>query len=103
MDMSESRRELFLRVVDGDMRLPPYLFNWAQRPACDVVCKWLIKHNMTGKVLHDWMRANFKNSMDLPFKWVFSKVQRDPELAKRPTLLERDYIPFTGFNKRVKL
>lgn len=91
--MSEARREVFLRVVDNDPRLPPYLFNWMQRPACDVVCRWLIAHNMTGKVLHDWMKHEFGQSMDKPFKWVFARVMNDPEYEKRPTLLGRDWIP----------
>lgn len=72
--MTPTRRELFLRVMDGYPDLRHLFVYWNQHSRCDQVLHWLIKHHYTGRRLADLFKHRFGPRIWLPYQWVLDKL-----------------------------
>lgn len=88
---NERRRQMMLKVMDGDMRIPPILFSWKDFARIDDVLEWCIRNRMTGKNLYTWLYGTFRNSILNPLHFIVAKIDKDPEY--KPFIVGRDFLP----------
>lgn len=84
------RRELMLKVMDGDQRLGRVLFYWNSKESSEVemVLRFLIEKQATGKTLGDWIFHTYgKNSeaFEGAYQWCVSKL--DKVLRPKPIII----------------
>lgn len=92
--MSPRRRELILKVCDGDSRVLPALHMCTQFYRCDEMVEWLLKHKITGHNLWDWIKESHGGSYFSMAKFVLTRVKREAVL--QPVIAGRDFITLPG-------
>lgn len=75
--MSAGRRERMMRVMDGDSRILPLLFEVQKYVKCDDILSWLIKSNITGVTLWDWYVNTHKASPLAMMGYVVNKIEQN--------------------------
>lgn len=60
--ISPRRRELVLKVCDGDPNALPYLWHLDQFHRCDEILEWCIGSRLTGKEFTQWVKGPFRGS-----------------------------------------
>lgn len=88
--MTEHRRELILRTVDGESRVLYLIFLWHDLARVEEILHWLIDHRFTGKALYGFMQARKFMPMAAA-KEILMHIDKEREL--RPILVGRDYKP----------
>ena len=88
--MSPFRREMMLRVVDGNPTLIPVMHQLTHYRDCDKFLKWLITNNITSKNLVEWLRDTFRNSTMSMVKFIIKKNNKDNET--KPIILNKDWF-----------
>lgn len=79
--MTDSRRELILKCIDGDQRLLHLMHAFTMFYRCDEMLQWLIVNKLTGLALYDWSHSeSFAGSYFQTAKFVLTKVKREKEL-----------------------
>jgi hypothetical protein len=77
-------------VVDGEQALFVHAHQWNKLRRCDEFLDWLIRHNLTGKRLHKWLREQFQMKSLAPAQWVLMKIDGDKET--KAIRVGRDFI-----------
>lgn len=71
--MTNQRRELFFKVMDGQQELLGLLCLLNQHPKCDLILKRLIAGGHTGRTLIEWFRFKFAPSVPKMIAHVLSE------------------------------
>ena len=80
--MNEQRRELILKVSDGNMQVLPILHQLDGFVAAEQMYYWMIQERMTGdNLLQSWIH-DFKGSWLSMGKWIIMKMNKDNEIRK---------------------
>lgn len=87
--MTEKRRELMHKCMDGQFHLAPLMHELDRYRRCDEVLNWLYMHKIVGKELQLFLFQAFRMAIDNMVKWILSKVDKEKQL--RPTIIGRDY------------
>ena len=87
--MTESEREFYLRVIDQDPRVMPIAHEISKYKHSLDITVWLIKNNITGKILLDFLKNNFENSIMGMIKFIIMKINGDKEI--KPIYAHKDY------------
>lgn len=89
--MSERRREMFFRVIDGVVipRMLKYMHALDGYQRCDQILKWLIVNHKTGKNFLAFVDLGFKYSVFQMAKFILSEIDRD--LQVRRSLHKREF------------
>ena len=74
--MTNSRRDLMFKVMDGRREILPYLHHFDHYAQCDLILSWLIKSRLVGKQFLDWSAVQFGNSLMGPAKFIISRMGR---------------------------
>lgn len=88
--MNDKRRELILRVVDGDFRNVDVMFNFDRFVHCEKMLEWLIKNKITGKTFFEMYLNDFKASWLNFGKWIVMKANNEKEY--RPVMAGKDFL-----------
>jgi hypothetical protein len=91
MEMDESTRQLMLRICDGDMRIPPVLYQLYHYRRRHEIFEWIVKHRITGAQFVAWLQGVHENSPMTLAAFVISKLEHEKKM--RPVLIDRDYAP----------
>jgi len=89
IEMSDRRRELILRLVDGDPDSLVLAYLLTQYTRCDTIIAWLIRQNITGKKFSDWVKYEWEKSVLTMVKHILKKV--DSDVTTRPILIGPDF------------
>lgn len=78
--MTDRRRDLLLRVMDGDYAALPFLHHFDSHfVRCDEILEWLIKNRLTGREFVAWTRM-WKGTTPFSLgRFILSRVQKDQE------------------------
>ena len=87
MDMK--RRELFLRVIDGDARVVDVMFQFDKFVHCERMLEYLVKERITGAKFFEIYIQNFRASWLQFGQWLVMKINNDTQL--RPIIGGKDY------------
>lgn len=85
------RRELMLRVTEGDPSLGPIMYHYTHFVRCDEILQWLIQHRITGRLFADWFHFDQKGSFLGSAEWVLQKIEKRKK--KREIMVSRDWVP----------
>lgn len=88
--MTNRRRGLMHRVMNGDQRVVPFLHYLDSWRRCDEMLQWLVRNHLTGKEFILWTQFNFGASMLSMAQYITRRLEKDSE--GRPTLLGRDVL-----------
>jgi hypothetical protein len=86
--MSEYRRELMFRVMDHQPSVLPMLHYLDQFTRCDEILKWLIDHQITGKIFLSFVHFEFPNSPLSMVKYILKRLKKSRDDGK--IILGRD-------------
>lgn len=88
--LSPKRRELMLRVADGDQRSFVYLFHLNSMRRCEDILEWLIHHRYTGRSFVDYVAVAHEGSVLSMARTVVMWLEKNEEL--RPILIGQDFV-----------
>lgn len=74
--LTELRREMILRVVDGQMDLTPIMYHYHHLVRCDEVLAWLIRHGITGHIFRSWFYSEHKGSILGSVGFVLKQIEK---------------------------
>jgi hypothetical protein len=89
LQLTPLRRELMLRVMDGDKDLAPIMYSWNRRPRVEEVLCWLIANRYTGRTLLEFMQHSHGARIHGFFQWVLQQIEKSP--TPPPIILGRDW------------
>lgn len=89
--MTPQRRELILRVCDGNQNAFPIVHQLDGFVHAERMFKWMIRENMTGNNLVETYIHDFKCSWLTLGKWVIMMINKDTEMKK--VIAGKDYMP----------
>lgn len=91
MTLSSLRRKLMLEIIDGQQGVPPLMFHLHQHyKNCDRMLNWLVKNNLKGKKLLDWIKVEHKGSPLAACSYILGKVNRENGNFK--IILGKDFV-----------
>tara|TARA_B100000749_G_C18269903_1_gene399908 strand:- start:393 stop:710 length:318 start_codon:yes stop_codon:yes gene_type:complete len=88
-EMSFLQRELYLRIVDGDPRVMPIVHQIHNYRYSVDISRWLYENQITGKILLDFLKVSFENSIMGMVKFIIMKINRAKEI--KPIYVNKDY------------
>lgn len=88
--ISDQRRDLMFRVLDGEAGLLPLMFHFQKMRRCDRMLSWLVKNELTGRKLVGWIKHEQEGSFLKTLAFVQSKVNGD--LGIKPVLVGEHYL-----------
>jgi hypothetical protein len=62
--MNQATRELLLKVCDGNMRVPPHLFELRNHPKQFEFLRYLVAAQLTGKTFLEWLEFKYENKIE---------------------------------------
>jgi hypothetical protein len=87
-EMSAIQRELYLRIVDDNPSVVPIVYNIHNYKFSFEISRWLYENQITGKILLDFLKTKFENSILALVKFVVMKINKDKEIKP---LYYKDY------------
>lgn len=87
--MSSQRRDLLLKLCNDNAEAVTIAYHLTGYRRCDQIASWLIKQNLTGRTLVDWLKINWEMSMLSMVKYVLKKI--DSDVTVRPILFGKDF------------
>lgn len=87
--MSPLRTNLMMKIIDGDHRIPPLMYNFDRLVRCDELLKWLVNNNLTGVNFLGFLLEN-SNSFLQTAAEITRRVDKD-KICK-PIFAGRDFI-----------
>lgn len=89
-ELSEKRKQLMLAVINGNVLVPPHLFqfqvvadkSWGMELIFDDCLRWLIKNKLTGHRFVDWIKTEANNSSLIAFAELRRRVTVERELKE---------------------
>ena len=87
-EMSAMQRELYLRIVDDNPLVMPIVYNIHNYKFSFEISRWLYENQITGKILLDFLKTKFENSILALVKFVVMKINKDKEIKP---LYYKDY------------
>ena len=88
--MNEKRNELIRIVVNGNPGLIPFMYQLAHYVKCNMFLEWLIKNNIIGRNLIDWLKIYHQNSIMNMVKFIIKSHNKNKEY--HPIILNKDWI-----------
>ena len=88
--MNDKRRELILRVADGENRNFPILHQIDNFVHSEKMFIWMIQNGITGKNLFELYTIEFMNSWLSLGKWVIMMINKDTQIRK--VIAGKDFI-----------
>ena len=88
-EMSNMQRELYLRVIDDHHAVTPIVYQIHNYRYAFDISRWLYENSITGKILIDFLKVKFENSIMELVKFVIMKINNDRE--KKPIYAHKDY------------
>lgn len=67
-----------------------FLMHVNRHRRADEILKWLIKTNLTGENLFEWIKIEMRGSILGTMKFVVMQIDKDSEI--RPIIAGRDYL-----------
>ena len=86
--MSAERREILLRLIDGQTNNVELAHRLTRYRDCNGICKWIIRHGYAGENLMPWLRGQFSSSLLAMVRWVIAKNNKE---NIKPILLGKDW------------
>ena len=87
--MTENRRQMFLRVMDGIPDLVGTMHILHGYVYCDNFLKWLYDNKITGKELAEFLTKNFQGSVPKMVDFICEKINRsNVKLKGEPILFD---------------
>lgn len=79
-----------LRICDGDMRVPPYLYIFNSHKRVDEVLDWMLRNHFTGKNFILWAQGVHERSILEVIKEILMRIDKEKEI--KPIIAGIDYI-----------
>lgn len=87
--MTSARRDLMLRIYDGEEQVLRVLYRMQGLTRLDEVLSWLVEARLTGKNLLAWMRIQHENSLLKTVSFILMRVNNDK--AVQPLFIGKDW------------
>tara|TARA_Y100001963_G_scaffold122832_1_gene172407 strand:- start:595 stop:906 length:312 start_codon:yes stop_codon:yes gene_type:complete len=87
--MSNMQRELYLRLIDDHAAAMPVVYQINNYRYCFEISRWLYENSITGRILIDFLKVKFENSIMEMVKFIIMKINNDRE--KKPIYAYKDY------------
>ena len=87
-EMSVIQRELYLKIVDDNPLVVPIVYNIHNYKFSFEISKWLYENKITGKILLDFLKTKFENSLLALVKFIVMKINKDKKIKP---LYAKDY------------
>lgn len=81
------RRELMLKVMNGDQTLAPIMFKWNFKYGVEDVLRYLLHQGMTGPSLSMWMSQTYGPNIHEPFIYLLKQCGQD--FRPKPVLITK--------------
>lgn len=88
--MHPVRKELILKTINGDINLVETMHSLTRYRDCDRILKWLLRNNIKGSNLSDWIKINHSNSILNMVKFVVKCANNEREI--KPIIYNKDWI-----------
>lgn len=88
--MTELRRNMIFRTVDGKQELFMIMAHWHKMRRCDEVLDWCIQNKITGKNLYDFINKLTAGGVLSSYQYICMRIDR--EKAPRPIIAGKDYL-----------
>jgi hypothetical protein len=76
IEMSQSRKELMHRTMDGDSQLAGCMHVFSQYKFCDNFLLFMIAHNFTGKVFREMLIKQFGGNPHMMIQWIVKSARK---------------------------
>lgn len=87
--MNEIRRQMMLKIADGNMSTLPILYHADRLRRCDEVLQYLLKNKLTGNQLLSYFQEQNSSILNL-LSDILRRV--DKERQKQKILAGKDYL-----------
>ncbi|MCK5608298.1 hypothetical protein KAR91_40830 [Candidatus Pacearchaeota archaeon] len=88
--ISDKRKELIHTVMNDNIKLVNVMHQLTHYVHCDKFLSWLIRNNITGMNLEQWLMINFKNSIMSMVQYIIKVSENNSEF--KPIIFNKDWI-----------
>jgi len=81
--MDNFRRDLMFRVISGDVRVIPIVYQIDQFKDCDKILRWLIANSIVGYQLFEWLKLYHGNSPLRMVTHIINLIERNANVKRR--------------------
>ena len=90
VSLTRKRKELMLEVINGNPFVVPIMHQLIHYKDCNKFLKWLIKNQIVGYNLLDWIKVEHQSSVLGMVQTIVKYNNKNREI--RPMLLGKDWV-----------